>query len=289
MVSDDRFALAVATAIGLGVFLMLGVVWGFGWQAVVGALPPAGGLWLWLTRRSRGRRRLDRQRFPDAWREVLEREVSFYRRLPEAERERFEREVRYFLSEHHMSGPRGEPVDDEVRILVGASAAILAFGRPGYRWPRLRDIVVHGGAFDDQYRVSPGAHWAGMVQPRGSIVIAEEELRKGFARESDGYNVGLHELAHVLDLETGAADGVPSGMPWAAIRPWLALMHQEMQRAERGRSVLSTYAATNEAELFAVASEAFFERPRQLRRRHPELYRVLQQVYGQDPTADRPG
>jgi hypothetical protein len=39
----------------------------------------------------------------------------------------------------------------------------------------------------------------------------------------------------------------------------------------------------NEAELFAVATEAFFERPRELARKHPELYAMLADAYGQDP------
>ena len=34
---------------------------------------------------------------------------------------------------------------------------------------------------------------------------------------------------------------------------------------------------------FAVASEAFFEQPRELKERHPELYRQLQDFYRQDP------
>ena len=54
---------------------------------------------------------------------------------------------------------------------------------------------------------------------------------------------------------------------------------------ETGTStVLDTYGATNPAEFFAVVTEAFFERPRALRGRHPELYAQLARFFRQDPS-----
>jgi Mlc titration factor MtfA (ptsG expression regulator) len=53
---------------------------------------------------------------------------------------------------------------------------------------------------------------------------------------------------------------------------------------EHGRtSVLDEYGATNLAEFFAVATECFFEKPGQLRGKHPELYGELKAYYQQDP------
>jgi Mlc titration factor MtfA (ptsG expression regulator) len=48
-------------------------------------------------------------------------------------------------------------------------------------------------------------------------------------------------------------------------------------------TVLDTYGAENPSEFFAVATEAFFERPRALRAKHPELYAALQRFFRQDP------
>jgi Mlc titration factor MtfA (ptsG expression regulator) len=49
------------------------------------------------------------------------------------------------------------------------------------------------------------------------------------------------------------------------------------------KSVIDAYGASHPAEFFAVASEAFFEKPRQLRSKHPELYGELQKFYEVDP------
>jgi Mlc titration factor MtfA (ptsG expression regulator) len=51
------------------------------------------------------------------------------------------------------------------------------------------------------------------------------------------------------------------------------------------RELIDQYGATNPAEFFAVVTETFFEKPLQLRTKHPELYLQLQQFYRQDPAA----
>src|SRR5204863_361045 len=97
----------------------------------------------------------------------------------------------------------------------------------------------------------------------------------------------LDEFAHQLDAEDGAADGAPI-LPPGALRTWGGVLSEEYERLRRDaaddrRSALDDYGATNKAEFFAVATEAFFEKPVQLEREHPALYTQLRQFYRQDP------
>ena len=46
---------------------------------------------------------------------------------------------------------------------------------------------------------------------------------------------------------------------------------------------MAKYGATNPAEFFAVATETFFEKPRQLYNKHPQLFEELERYYGVDP------
>ena len=238
-----------------------------------------------LTWRARRRRRVASRPFPEAWRATLEEYVGYYRALEPGEQARFEREVAIFLDEQTVTGPRGAELEDELRVLVAASAVTLAFGRRGHRYPALRDVVVYEGAFDEDYAEHAGGDYAGMVHAQGPILFSARSLRRGFRGERDGDNVGYHEFAHVLDFEQGRADGVPSTLPWSAVEPWVRVMHAETAKIERNRSQLRQYAAKNEAEFFAVATEVFFERPAALERDHPELYALLVEAYGQDPGA----
>jgi hypothetical protein len=63
-------------------------------------------------------------------------------------------------------------------------------------------------------------------------------------------------------------------------REFEALRHASRMGAP---TLLDTYGATNPAEFFAVITEAFFERPRALKARHPALYAELQRFFQQDP------
>src|SRR5207247_10692087 len=76
------------------------------------------------------------------------------------------------------------------------------------------------------------------------------------------------------------------------LRTWgrvLAAHYEQLRRdADEGRpTVLNAYGATNPAEFFAVATEAFFEKPQQLQAAEPDLYAELKEYYHQDPAAGR--
>ena len=59
-------------------------------------------------------------------------------------------------------------------------------------------------------------------------------------------------------------------------------------QGDKGRkTLLDKYGATNPAEFFAVTTETFFERPKTLRSKHPELYEQLRAYYKQDPAGER--
>lgn len=218
-------------------------------------------------------------------RAVLAERVAFYQRLSAEEQREFERNVRCFLAEHTIAGPKQKPVSDETRVLVAASAAILLFGREDLDLPSRIDVVVYPDAFNEEYEVKRKGEILGQAHSQGPVILSERALREGFSRASDGQNVGIHEFAHMLDLEGARFDGTPSGMDSASARAWAGLVHGEIARIERQRSILRQYGATNEAEFFAVASEAFFERPAAMREKHPELYNLLKSFYGQDPAA----
>lgn len=242
-----------------------------------------------LRKRSR-RRALARTPFPEGWRKVLLRRVPYYERLDEGGRRSFEFDVQVFLDEQTIYAPAAGggmvPVDDDIRVLIAASAAMLLHGRPDLEWPTVRDIVVYPTKFDEDYTIGEG-DIAGMVHAQGPVLISKRDLVHGFRRPHDGHNVALHELAHVLDFGTGAADGLPTGLEFVAAAPWVEVVADRLKtvRRKKYRHVLRDYAGTNEAELFAVAVEAFFEQPNRLRQRDPELYGMLRDYFNQDPAA----
>ncbi|MBN1878559.1 zinc-dependent peptidase [bacterium] len=227
--------------------------------------------------------------FPDDWREILQSRVSFYRRLDQKGRIRFEQDVSIFLDQQHIYGVQGRHVSEEIRLLIAASAATLGFGMPDWEWPDLRDILVFPTGFNEEYQVRDDLPIKGMVHQQGPIIFSEDELRMGYLRSSQDSNVGLHEMAHVLDMANGSADGIPVGLNWVASAPWIRIMADRIQKVRKGkcREVLRDYAGVDEAEFFAVAVEVFFQRPTHLKKADPELFSLLKDYFKIDP--ENPG
>jgi Mlc titration factor MtfA (ptsG expression regulator) len=128
----------------------------------------------------------------------------------------------------------------------------------------------------------------------GAVVLAWDAVDAGAADPDDGQNVVFHEFAHQLDFEDGRPDGAPllgAEEPWyrrkSRYQAWAGVLGGEYKKLRAGsarqKSVIDEYGATNPAEFFAVATEAFFERPQELRNRHQQLYEELKRYYRQDP------
>lgn len=245
-------------------------------------------LYRFLTRKDRRRAILRKQQFPTPWETVLQREVPFFQTLDESEKDRFREEVRIFLNEKRITGIKTS-VDATVRMLVAASAIIPIFGFPGWEWDQISEVLIYPTTFNEQYEIGRvgDRDVLGMVG-RGAMnrmmILSKPELLQGFRAAQDRKNVGIHEFAHLLDKSDGAVDGVPSvGLPRSVVTPWLKLVHKEMGNIRAGHSDINPYGLKNEAEFFAVASEYFFENPDKMKRKHPELYAMLEQVFQQDP------
>ncbi len=111
----------------------------------------------WLVRR-RCLRRLSimRQPFAGSWEQILQSHVAFFRALPDQEKERFRQIVKVFLDEVEITGIRTE-IDDNVRVLVAASAAIPIFGFQDWEYHRLGEVLVYPDSFGEKYQTAGSA------------------------------------------------------------------------------------------------------------------------------------
>lgn len=287
--TPDRGAEALAWAEGGLACLALALVGGLaqGWVgAVAGA---AAGAWFaafWVGRhrsREARRRAAAAAPFPPRWRAILAHRYDHYDRLPESLRPAFESRVQAFLAEKRITGV-GVAATDELRVLVAASAATLSLAWDFYPWDQLAEVLLYAQDFDRDYSFE-GRELAGEAHPWGTIIISVPTLQASFDDPDDGYHVGLHEFAHLLDKWGTHFDGILPGLDEARSRQWMALAEREMERMRRGRTAIDPYGSESPVEFLAVAVEAFFERPLALRSGHAEVYGMLRDYFGQDPAA----
>jgi MtfA peptidase len=243
-----------------------------------------------------------RSRVPADLEAIVVADVAHWHWLDADERERLLDDTAWILEHKHWEAARGFRLDDRVRVVIAAQVALLILGLTTEHLRAVSAIVVHptttvtrgeragpvpGTRRDDEQPIH------GLAQDRrGPVLIAWDQALASARQPGRGHNVVLHELAHKLDMLDDLVDGTPP-LPPEDVARWvetLAAAYDGLQAGEL-RPPLRAYGATNPAEMFAVATEAFFDQPLELRANEPDLYEVLAGYYRQDPAArlSRPG
>jgi Mlc titration factor MtfA (ptsG expression regulator) len=246
---------------------------------------------------SRRRDRVRSQPFPAHWRRIIESNLPLFNRLPTSDQAELLGHVQVFLAEKHFEGCGGLEMTDEIRLTIAAQACLLLLHRDTDYYPNLHSILVYPSGYrEDGEHYVGGGIWEDGPQDRlghtarelRALVLAWDAARHGARDPSDGENVVLHEFAHQLDFENRSADGTPELDTHAEYLAWARVMGAELDALRDAElmgmpTLLDQYGATNPTEFFAVATEAFFERPRALRLMHPSLYAELRRFFRQDP------
>ena len=258
-------------------------------------------MWSRLTQHWRARREaaaLARRAVPDAlWRRTLKRFPFLPRGEAEGEPE-LRRLTSLFLDAKEFTGAHGLIVSDDIAVAIAAQAClpVLAMGLQPYE--DFVGIVVHPGQARVRRSVADDVGvvheyddvLAGEAVQGGPVMLSWRDVRSAGPKAALGYNVVIHEFAHVLDMADGMPDGVPL-LPRGLDRDgWIATLDREYEafceRVDVGEdTALDPYGAEAVDEFFAVASEAFFVAPVAMQAEHPALYALLRGYYGQDPVA----
>lgn len=224
-----------------------------------------------------------------SYQSVLDTYVDYFRKLNESDKTKFMAMVDDFLQYIRIEGVETQITAID-RILIAASAVIPIFGFPDWKYKNLTNVILYPDTFDEDFQFEgENRNIMGMVGSgymNGQMLLSRLALLKGFSKAAGKGNTAIHEFVHLLDKADGETDGIPENLlAHEYAIPWLKMMHREMHRIAAGKSDIDPYALTNEAEFLAVASEYFFEKPEQLKHKHPEIYDMLCELFGQYPAA----
>lgn len=248
---------------------------------------------------------------PAMWRAACT-SLPFVAALTLDELEQLHGKTAWVLASKTMNAARGEPLTDHIRLMIAAQAALPILHLPHALYEGWDEIIVYPSGFAiprreaDDFGVvhefteeAAGEAWDG-----GPVVLSWED-----ARPQDGaFNVVIHEFAHKIDLHGGGAPGIPdlgshpdlSSAAWARVLdhsyetfcrelddvqaaiPEDVDPESEQADAWWSRLPMDAYAATDEAEFFAVSTESFFVDPLPMSRMLPQWYALLEAYYRQD-------
>ena len=232
----------------------------------------------------------------DAWETYLLNNLPIYSMLPQELQLKLHDKIGQFVATTYFEGCADLELTDEMILTVAAQACILVLNQEDPPYPNLKTVLLYPTTFQSVVRERDAM---GVVTEReirrlgeswsnGTVILAWDSVQHGARNIRDGHNVTMHEFAHQLDQEDGNTDGVPLMDTHEAYRTWGSVLGdgyaQLVEKAERRKkSVLDKYGTTNLAEYFAVATEAFFEKPRQMQRKRADLYQELVDYYQLDP------
>lgn len=259
-----------------------------------------GGWW-----RSLGAKReqaaLKRRAIPDdLWKRTLVRFPFLQRRRAEDAQE-LRRLTSLFLDSKEFSTTGGLRLTDAMAVAIAAQASLPVLRLGLARYQHFVGIVVHPDAV-----VAPRSlqdpdgvvheyteALAGEAMEGGPVMLSWPDVRRSGHSAEQGYNVVIHEFAHVLDMASGQADGMPPLPAELPARDWRATLQAAFVQLQQDLAadrtpLLDPYAATGPEEFFAVASEAFFVNAQPMKKEHPALYGMLSRYYLQDPAVDLP-
>lgn len=259
---------------------------------------------------ARRRKRLLDQPLTASGEAALEQHVTLYRRLPNACKAKLRDIARVLVAEKTWEGcgaMRGKLTDD-MKLVIAAQAGVLLLGLSldplrDDLFPNLDTVLVYPSAFTSNAPrpvgmignvpvMGEGFANLGEAWNHGSgggpVILSWADALRGSLDIAGGHNVVLHEFAHKLDMLDGSVNGTPLLDSPEQVEQWKNVMTGSYIELSRSSAlgmptVLSPYGATNPGEFFAVATEAFFQQPTQLRAADHALYQTLKGFYRQDP------
>jgi len=151
------------------------------------------------------------------WIPILEKSFRLYQELPSELREKLHQKIAEFIATKTFEGCNGFELNDEVVVLISAQACILILNQDGLPYPKLHTVLVYPSTFKSmQQRAGVGGIISeeevsrlGESWTTGTVILAWDATLHGGLDPLDGHNVAIHEFAHQLDQDDGAADGVP--------------------------------------------------------------------------------
>lgn len=252
--------------------------------------------WWQRLRQHRDQRAVERRSIPDdLWQRTLA-HYPFLAQRDAADLAELRRLSSLFLDRKQFTGAHGLQVTDDMAVAIAAQAClpVLRLGLRPYGGfvgivvqpdeVRVRREVVDDDGVVHEY----DDVLAGEAMEGGPVMLSWRDVSEAGESAEWGYNVVVHEFAHVLDMGDGVADGIPPLPSTAERRRWQAVLTDEYEgfctRVDAGEdTLLDPYGTESPEEFFAVASEAFFVAPLDMRREHPALYALLAGYYRQDP------
>ncbi|OUR94476.1 hypothetical protein A9Q87_02225 [Flavobacteriales bacterium 34_180_T64] len=209
---------------------------------------------------------------------ILVDKFSFYNKLDSRYKRYFEHRVASFMKDKKFAGRDGLEVSDEMKVLISATAVMLTFGFRDFYIGLITNIFIYPEAF---YSTTNDAYHKGEFNPRlQTLVLSWEDFEKGYDIDDDNLNLGIHEFAHAIHLNSIKERDVSSTLFSDSFKELTVLLSNEesLRKDLIASEYFRDYAYKNQFEFVAVIIETFIETPDEFRSQFPRVYHKTKQM-----------
>ncbi len=209
---------------------------------------------------------------------ILVSKFDFYKKLKPKHRGYFEHRVISFIKDKKFVGRDGLQITEEMRILIAATAVMLTFGFRDFYIGLIDNIFIYPKEF---YSTTNQQYHKGEFNPKlKTLVFSWKDFEEGFDTTNDNVNLGIHEFAHAIHLNSFKERDVSSTLFADSFKELMTLLStNELLRNSLIESrYFREYAYTNQYEFVAVIIETFMESPAEFRSQFPEVYHKTKQM-----------
>ncbi|QSS97693.1 zinc-dependent peptidase [Psychroflexus sp. ALD_RP9] len=219
---------------------------------------------------------------------ILENQFVFYQKLQPKKKLYFEHRVANFIRHHQFEGRSGVYINNQHKVLIASTAVMLTFGYRNYRFKSLKTFVIYPDVFQS---TSSHAFHKGEFNPAyKTVAFSWKDFLEGYAIENDNFNLGIHELVHVLHFDFQKRKNNAIGAT-LFVRYYDKIKHKMQSSTEyrqniKASKLLRNYAFLNSFEFISVLIETFFESPKELKSNFPDLYGNVKKMLNYNDNLD---
>ena len=209
---------------------------------------------------------------------LILKDFLFYGRLSKKEKGYFEHRVACFIEDKTFIGRDELRIDDHVKVLISATAIMLTFGFRDFYIGLIDKIFVYPKPF---YSKTNDDYHKGEFNPKlKSLVLSWEDFIHGYNIGDDNLNLGIHEFAHAMHLNSLKERDVSSTIFKDSFKELTNILSNSKPMRDKliASRYFREYAYTNQFEFLAVLIEYFFETPVEFKAQFPSIYFKVKQM-----------
>ena len=209
---------------------------------------------------------------------ILQNKFPFYKKLTEKQQKYFQHRVASFIIDKEFIGRNSIKITEEMKVLISATAVMLTFGFRDFFIGLINKIVIYPNEF---YSLIKKEQHKGEFNPKlKALVLSWEDFKLGYEISNDRLNLGIHEFAHAIHLNSIKERDVSSTIFGDSFKELVELLsrNETLKNDLITSSYFRDYAYTNQYEFMAVIIEAFIETPKEFKSHFPEIYNKTKQM-----------